>query len=107
MEGESTNESTNENANEQPTINQQVTTSKESKNIRIKESSSSNEGGKSFTDIWKALKPYEIDKLYVTFKDAGDLIQTVYEEVKLKGKTILFPYRYVIGYAQRVGWEKL
>ena len=106
-EGEATNISTNEATNNRPTTDQQPTTPKESKKVRNKETVVVGDREGDYTDIWKALKPYEIDKLYAIFKEAGDLIQAVYEEVKAKRKHILFPYKYVVGYANRVGWEKI
>lgn len=60
-----------------------------------------------YTDVWKAIKPEEVDKLYEQYKDAGDLIQAVYEEVKSKGRTIEKPYEYIVGYANNKQWQKL
>ena len=61
----------------------------------------------SYTDVWKSLSSEEIDNLYETFKNAGDLIQVVYESVKLKRKNLDNPYNYIVGYAQNTGWERL
>lgn len=59
-----------------------------------------------YTDMWKAIKPEEVDALYEQFKDAGDLIQAVYEDVKSKHRTVEKPYEYVIGYARNKEWPK-
>lgn len=60
----------------------------------------------SGTDVWKALTTDQVDRLYEAYTDAGDLIQAVYEQVKLKQTAVRNVYAYVIGYAEKVGWQK-
>ena len=110
FEGDPTNEPTNDYANEQPTSNQQLTTPKESKNIRNKETvvvRAREDGEESFTNIWGTLSSYEVDKICAIYTDGIELIDAVHDEVALKHKTIEAPYRYVVGYAQRTGWPKI
>lgn len=58
----------------------------------------------SYTDLWKSLTSDEIDLLYATYENAGDLIQAVYEDVKKKHKVVHKPYEYIVGYAENKKW---
>ena len=69
--------------------------------------SSSRMGGSgNYTDIWKSLSVDEIDRLADLFEMSCDLIQAVYEDVKLKQRIVEHPYEYIIGYAKNKGWER-
>ena len=59
-----------------------------------------------WTNVWQELTADQVDSLYDAYADAGDLIQTVYEQVKLKRKVLQSAYAYVIGYAEKVGWQR-
>lgn len=59
-----------------------------------------------WTNVWKVLTADQVDNLYETYVDAGDLIQAVYEQVKLKQTVLQNAYAYVIGYAEKAGWQK-
>lgn len=61
----------------------------------------------SYTDVWKTLTVEQIDCLHDTYEQAGDLIQAVYEQAKLKHKIINDVYAYVVGYAEKKGWQKV
>lgn len=61
----------------------------------------------SSTDVWRELTTEQVDNLYGVYIDAGDLIQAVYEQVKLKQTTVRNVYAYIIGYAEKVGWQKV
>lgn len=60
----------------------------------------------SYTDIWQRLTVEEMDRLESIYIDAGDLVQAVYEDVKLKHKCVKSVYAYIVGYAERKGWQK-
>ena len=62
--------------------------------------------GKSYTDIWKSITADDVDTIYESYPESGgELIQTVYEDVKKKRKLIKKPVPYILGYAKRVGWD--
>ena len=62
--------------------------------------------GKSYTDIWKSITSDDVDTIYESYPESGgELIQTVYEDVKRKRKLIKKPVQYILGYAKRVGWD--
>lgn len=62
--------------------------------------------GKSYTDIWKSITADDVDTIYESYPESGgELIQTVYEDVKKKRKLIKKPVSYILGYAKRVGWD--
>lgn len=56
------------------------------------------------TDVWRALTPDEVDALYGLYINAGDLIQEVYEDAKLKHRIISNVYNYICGYAKNKEW---
>ena len=68
-------------------------------------------GGGSGSDdddfnIWKRMSPADVDAVYDVYPDSGgDLIQTVYEDVKKKRKKVKNPVPYILGYAEKVGWD--
>lgn len=68
-----------------------------------------NVGGSDYDDefnIFKLLGADGIDKIYESYPNSGgDLIQTVYEDVKAKKRNVKSPVGYVLGYAKRVGWD--
>ena len=68
-----------------------------------------NGGGSGCDDefnIFKLLGGDGIDKVYDAYPESGGLlIQTVYEDVKAKRKTVKNPVAYVLGYAKKVGWD--
>ena len=62
--------------------------------------------GRSYTDIWKSITADDVDTIYESYPESGgELIQTVYEDVKKKRKLIKKPVSYILGYAKRVGWD--
>ncbi|MBR0341512.1 MAG: replisome organizer [Oscillospiraceae bacterium] len=67
--------------------------------IRVEESS-------SYTRIFQEILPEEVDALYERYEDAGNLIQEVHEQVKLKQKKIDNIYRYIVGYAIKKNWPR-
>lgn len=58
----------------------------------------------SYTDMWKALTPEEVDYFMAKYDEGSELIQAVYEDVKSKHKTVDKPFEYIIGYAKNKGW---
>ena len=72
------------------------------KNRLDKNSCSSGE----WTNVWQVLTADQVDNLYEVYADAGDLIQAVYEQVRLKQTVLQNAYAYVIGYAEKIGWQK-
>lgn len=59
-----------------------------------------------FFNIFKRLGAEGIDKIYDVYPETGgDLIQTVFEDVKAKRKEVKDPVAYVLGYAKKVGWN--
>lgn len=68
-----------------------------------KNNSSSYKGPVDLTDL---LSPEEIQSLFAIYSDAGELLDTVEDEVNKKRKTIDKPYEYVVGYAQNRGWPE-
>lgn len=59
-------------------------------------------------DIRKRLSPGDVDRIYRYYPNSGgDLIQTVYEDVKAKRKEIKRPVSYILGYAKRTGWDDM
>ena len=66
-------------------------------------------GGSSNDDefnIWKRMTPEDVDRIFDAYPDnGGDLIQTVYEDVKKKRKKVKDPVPYILGYAEKVGWK--
>ena len=57
-------------------------------------------------NLWKRLTPEDVDAVYTEYPESGgELIQTVYEDVKKKRKLIKKPVSYILGYAKRVGWD--
>ena len=68
-------------------------------------------GGGSGSDdddfnIWKRMSPADVDAVFDVYPDSGgDLIQTVYEDVKKKRKKVKSPVPYILGYAEKVGWD--
>lgn len=65
---------------------------------------STKELSSSYTDVWKALKPEEIDYFMTEYEEGSELIQAVYEDVKSKRKTVEKAFEYIIGYAKNKGW---
>jgi len=60
-----------------------------------------------FFNLWKRMSPADVDKIYDVYPDTGgDLIQTVYEEVRDKRRDVEDPVPYILGYAKNVGWEE-
>ena len=74
------------------------------KEIDINSSCSSGEA--DYTDIWKSITSEQIDMLSDMYERSCDLIQEVYEDVKLKRKIVNHPYEYIVGYAKHKGWER-
>ena len=57
-------------------------------------------------NIWKRLTPEDIDVLYEKFPNSGGLlIDAVYEDVKIKKTKVKSGLKYILGYAQNVGWD--
>lgn len=57
-------------------------------------------------NLWKRLTPQDVDRIYDAYPNSGgDLIQTVYEDVRDKRKEIKRPVSYILGYAKRIGWD--
>lgn len=48
----------------------------------------------------------ESDAIFRTYEDADILIDTVQEQVDLKGTKVEKPFEYIIGYATNKGWAK-
>ena len=65
---------------------------------------STKEFSSSYTDMWKALTPDEIDYFMTAYDEGSELIQAVYEDVKSKRKTVEKAFEYIIGYAKNKGW---
>ena len=56
-------------------------------------------------NIWKKMTPDDVGAVYDVYPESGgNLIQTVYEEVRTKRKRVEYPVPYILGYAQNVGW---
>lgn len=67
-------------------------------------------GGSSYGDdpfnLWKRLKPSDVDMIFEVYPESGDyLIQEVHEEVRDKKKKVDHPVQYILGYAKKVGWD--
>jgi len=59
-----------------------------------------------FFNIFKRLGVEGIDRIYDKYPNTGgNLIQTVYEEVKDSKREVKDPVAYVLGYAKKVGWD--
>lgn len=59
-----------------------------------------------FFNIWKKMTPSDVDKVYDVYPESGgNLIQTVYEDVRDKKKVVEHPVQYILGYAKNVGWD--
>ena len=57
-------------------------------------------------NIWKKLTPKDVDAIYESYPNSGgDLIQTVYEDVKKKRKKVGKAVPYILGFADRVSWD--
>ena len=59
-----------------------------------------------FFNIWKKMSPSDVDAVYDVYPESGgNLIQTVYEDVRDKKKVVEHPVQYILGYAKNVGWD--
>lgn len=57
-------------------------------------------------NIDKKMTPQDIDTIYESYPNSGgDLIQTVYEDIKKKRKKVSSPVPYILGYADKVLWD--
>ena len=57
-------------------------------------------------NIWKQLTPEKVDQIYDVYPEsAGFLIDEVYEEVRVKKKTVKDPVAYILGYARNKNWD--
>lgn len=57
-------------------------------------------------NIWKKLTPEDVDTIYESYPNSGgNLIQAVFEDVKKKKKKVVNAVPYILGYAERVGWD--
>ena len=57
-------------------------------------------------NIWKKLTPEDVDTIYESYPNSGgNLIQAVFEDVKKKKKKVVNVVPYILGYAERVGWD--
>ena len=57
-------------------------------------------------NIYKKMTPQDIDTIYESYPNSGgDLIQTVYEDIKKKRKKVSSPVPYILGYADKVLWD--
>ena len=64
------------------------------------------EGDDDSFNIWKKLTPEDVDTIYESYPNSGgDLIQTVYEDVKKKRKKVGKAVPYILGFADRVSWD--
>ena len=69
-------------------------------------SSSGSGGSDDEFNIWKRMTPQDVDAVFDVYPDSGgDLIQAVYEDVKKKRKVVQKPVPYILGYAEKVGWD--
>ena len=63
-------------------------------------------GGEDRYNIFKLLGADGIDRVYEVYPESGGfLIQTVYDDVMSKRKTVNNPVNYVLGFAKKVGWD--
>lgn len=102
LENKATSKSTNKPSNERPTTDQQLTTEEEYKNIRNKECSSYSDQEELITRLSKG----DVKHLENNYKEHLKLIMQVSEEVRIKRIRVTDPLKYIIGYAEKVGWEK-
>ncbi|MBR0341203.1 MAG: replisome organizer [Oscillospiraceae bacterium] len=88
----------------QPSVDQISVDQRSTENRQEQESLDLDSCG--YTHIIREIKPEEVDLLYDSYENAGDLIQAVFDDVRLKKKKVKNIYRYIVGYANNNNWPR-